>query len=167
MVEVALALGIFAFALLAILALLPLGIKSNFISAEESRAICILSAVEADLRNSDPAGARSQIFGFLLPYSTNAAGRIQFNNAVASPTAALGDGVTTGLDDGERPVPVAGRPRFQASVIYTSVPGGSLLPLQARLVVNWPAVADTALSAVTESATVSGCVETLVSFPAP
>ena len=169
MIEVAIALGVISFALLSVLALLPQGINSNRISAEETRAVCILSAIDADLRNTHPsaAGGRSKIFGLQLPYALDGAGRYVINPALTT-TTSLGDGTTTGLDESEVPVSLSPRPRYQASVIYTAIPApGSAVSLQARLVVNWPAVPGSSVAAVTDSAQTSGFVESLVSFPAP
>lgn len=52
-------------------------------------------------------------------------------------------------------------------MIFTRLPAqDSLLPIEARLVVNWPAVVATNAAALTGSA-VSGSVEGLVTFSAP
>lgn len=171
LVEVAIAIGIVAFVMLAVLALLPLGIKSNAISAEETRAVCILSAVEADLRNTHPLAAVngvSPLFGFTLPYALDANSNYIFNPVLVAPTSTLANGSTSKLDDSEVPVAIETQSRFQASVIYTSIPvPGSAESLRARLVVNWPGVPGTSVNDLTDSAKTSGFVETTVSFPAP
>lgn len=171
MVEVALALGVIAFALLSVVALLPIGVKSNQVSAEETRATGILTMLEADLRNSDPGApqGKSLMFNLLLPYSLDA--DPAFNS--------ISIGNTTCLRDDESPVAFSStdRPRYQASVIFTR---GSLVtgyaPLEARLIVNWPAVdlSDPALSsedkkiaALTDPSKTSGYVEAYVTFPSP
>ncbi len=172
MVEVALAVGVAAFALLAILALLPLGLKSNQVSVEETRAATILTALEADLRNTHPSlnSGKSAIFGLDLPYEADALGKYSFNSKVIPAT--LTDGVnTTGLNAAEDPVPSGGTERhhFQASVIYQPlVPATPFLSRQARLVVCWPSVVGTTdPSSLTDSGKVSGYLESVVSFPAP
>ncbi len=171
MAEVAIALGIIAFALLTLMALLPLGLQSNKISAEETRAVCILSALEADLRNSYPgvgvANPKSRIFGLTLPYRIDSSTNYLFY--VTAPTTTLTEGETTvGLADDDTATNFSERRNFQASVIYTSVPtNNSAAAMQARLVVNWPAVGAGALTNVTESPSLRGSVEAVVSFPAP
>jgi len=169
MIEVAIALGVISFALLSVVALLPQGINSNRVSGEETRAVCILSAMEADLRNTHPAASNgvSRLFGFQLPYGTNASGGYVINPSL-TPTTSLGAGFTTGLNDSELPVPLTPRPRYQASVLYTEIPpAGSTSSVKARLVVNWPPVSETTIAAVTDTAKTSGVVETIVSFPTP
>lgn len=68
LVEVVLALGIASFALVTIVALLPVGLKMASESENESRAVNILSAVAAD-RMATPFGLPSREFGF--PSLTN------------------------------------------------------------------------------------------------
>lgn len=171
MIEVVVALGIAAFALIAVLALLPTGLKSNQISAEETRAVNLLSLVESDLRNTHPlasANGRSALMGLTLPYAANSSGTLTFNPALTDPTTNLGAGSTTGVDEAEKSVPLSDRPPFQVSVVYlTAAPSpGSPGNLLARLVVNWPAVPGTQVSDLTGPRT-RGFVEAFVSFPAP
>jgi uncharacterized protein (TIGR02598 family) len=56
LVEVMIAIGVVAFALLSLLALLPLGLRIEKESAEESAAVNLLAAIRADLRNSAESG---------------------------------------------------------------------------------------------------------------
>lgn len=175
LVEVVLALGIMAFALTTVLALLPLGVRSNQISAEESRAICILSTLEADLRNTHPlaqtpgnggTAGRSALFGLLLPYKWDpVTGAYSYNNV----TEALAEGITTvGLDEGEQVVDLSRRPPFQVSVFYTGIPApGSLEAMQARLIVSWPGTAENPAGSLTDLSKVRGFVESYITFPAP
>lgn len=60
LVEVTLALGVAALSLLAIFALLPLGVRTNQIAAEQSVTIDLLSAVAADLRATPATAPRGQ-----------------------------------------------------------------------------------------------------------
>lgn len=173
LVEVAMALGIVSFALLSLVALLPVGIKTNQISSEETRAAFILSTLEADLRNTHPlANARgtSRLFGLILPYAMDATGtRVTLNTTVAPNT--LSSVYSTGLNEDHTTVSYAStlpRPRYQASVIYTTIPAiGSGAPLHARLIVNWPAVNTTDISKLTSLKSVQGYVEAYVTFPSP
>ena len=171
MVEIVLALGIVAFALLALMALLPVGIKSNQISTEETQAACILTTLEADLRNTHPAANNglSQLLGLTLPYQTNASNQISVNTALAlNKVSSL---YSVGVNDDGTPVAytsTAPRPRYQASVIYTQAPAAnSLTPVHARLIVNWPPCTGTTPAQLTSAASVSGFVEAYVTFPQP
>ena len=172
LVEMALALGIATFALVSLLALLPVGIKTNQVSTEETRAVFLLSALEADLRNTHPqatGNGTSQLFGLVLPYKMDALGaRTAANTAV--PMGLVSPACSVGLNDDEKPVPYSGspRPRYQATVLYTKVPAaGSSAPIQARLIVNWPAVPDANPAKLTSLKSVAGYVEAYVTFPAP
>jgi hypothetical protein len=162
-----------AFAVLTVLALLPLGVKSNQISAEESRAICIMTTLESDLRNTHPLAnaGKSALLGLTLPYEADAVtGTYTFNSLITSATTSLVEGETTvGLDEGERVKSFSGpRPQYQVSVIYTVLPAvNSMEVLQARLLINWPAQPGASIVDLTNLEKVRGFVETTVSFPAP
>lgn len=172
LVEVALALGLVSFALVTLLALLPVGLRTNRTSVEEIRATCLLSMLEADLRNSDPTtnGGKSLMLGLRLPYAVDVNGRRIFNPAV-TPVTALDASVTTGLDESERPVPpgTSPPPRFQASVVYTKIPpAGSRRPVEAVLIVHWPASTSTVIPGTSAWSNVAGgYVATVTAFPSP
>lgn len=178
MVEVALALGVIAFALLSVVALLPIGVKSNQISAEETRATGILTLLEADLRNTSPTAnqGKSLLFGLVLPYDYDPGSGERRLTAPSTNNLSIGN--STGLDEDETPVALSAkpRPRYQASVIYTKAPPSGFAPLEARLIVNWPAVdlsdpslssEDKKIAALTDPSKTSGYVEAYVTFPAP
>jgi len=164
LVEVSIALGIAVVAILSVVGLLSVGIMSNRISVEETRASTLLTLLESDLRNTLAGSGTSLLYGLPLPYATNAGGKVIFN-----PLLTNGSFFTIGLDDAERPVAIATspRPRYQASVIYIRIPDtNSQLPLQARLIVNWPST-NTTDATVLIGAAPSGHVEGQTTFPAP
>jgi len=174
LVEVVLAIGVMVFVIFTLLALLPLGLKSNQISAEETRAINILSVMEADLRNTHPLanGGRSALYVLPLPYAFSGGGEI-FNTGLQLGTVT---GNTVLLDGREQPASSpASRARFQATVIYCVRPSTNALgTMQARLIVNWPSVdlqsiasESQKIAALTDPGKVSGHVEAAVSFPHP
>ncbi len=168
LVEVALAIGVAAFVLVVILALLPIGMKSNRTSVEETRGTGILTALEADLRNTHPLlqSGRSLQFGLPLPYAVEPGGRIVWNPALTT-----GSIQSASLGDSELPVAVGEGARYQAHVIYTRTPSdmppSGLGAVEARLVVNWPPLTAPSSSDVTDLGKVAGFVETRVAFPAP
>lgn len=169
LIEVVMALGVVSYALLLILALVPHGVKTNQASALETRASCILSLLEADLRNSHPLvnGGKSKIFGLQLPYALNAAKRMVVNPALVENT--LTDANSVGVDESELPVAAGsgGRPPFQVAVVYTRLPGSTSSPVEARLMVRWPYVGTASLSGLTSTSVSGGYVESFVAFPAP
>lgn len=165
LVEVTIALGIAVVAVLSVVGLLSVGIRSNRISIEETRASALMTILEADLRNTIAGAGTSALYGLPLPYATDPDGRVTVN-----PALTVGALYSIGLDDAERPVPLAAtpRPRYQASVVYTRIPAaGSLLPLEARLIVNWPATNTASPNAVTDPNGLLGWVDGLVTFSTP
>lgn len=137
MVEIVLALGIAAFALLVIVGLLPVGLQMAGESEDESRAVNVLSSVTADRRMA-AFGEPSKKFAF--PSLTNASREGSF--------FVREDGALTG------DVSAA---RYRVSYIVTPPPSGSLTPYQVVLRVGWPA-------AQTNSAKF---FEAVASFPQP
>src|ERR1051325_497154 len=72
LVEVTLALGVAGFCLLAVFALLPIGIKTNQIAFSQTAAATILSDVVADLRAASAgtsASTTSQVYTIIIPAS--------------------------------------------------------------------------------------------------
>jgi type II secretory pathway pseudopilin PulG len=63
LVEVVLAIGIVGFALLAIVGVMPLGLKSVKEGSDEMAALAILGALETDLRISPGTNSASTLFG--------------------------------------------------------------------------------------------------------
>ncbi len=171
LVEVVLSLGVVSFALLTVVALLPIGLNLNHISDQETRAACILTTLESDLRNTYPSanGGKSYYFGLALPYGMGAGGRVTLNSALTAGT--LSSAYSVGLDADEQAHTLSTVPAlpFQASVIYLRVPGAGTptLQIEARLIVNWPCRNTTNPVDLTSKTKVAGFVESYVSFPAP
>lgn len=164
LVEVALALGIAAFAILSIAALVPEGLKTNQISVEETRATNLLTLLESDLLHSSTVAGKSQVFGLTAPYvpSGNLSMPLKFN------APSVNTLYTTGLKDDETVAAASQGLPFQASVIYTNVPGvGSTGPIEARLIVNWPCRSGSNADDLTDLGKVSGFVESTITFPSP
>ena len=167
--EVVIALGLFAFALLTMAALLPTGIHSNKVSVQETSAVGILTLLEADLRNTHPSlnSGKSGIFGLTLPYTLNG-GNYMENAALTANTLAPGYTTGVGADGSVSLVTAKPTPQYQATVIYTVVPpSASLAPVEAHLIVNWPCISTATVSDLTNPAKVTGFVDTYVAFPSP
>src|SRR5437870_12207432 len=72
LVEVTLALGVAGFCLLAVFALLPMGVQTNQASFSQTAATTILSDVSADLRvasQSNATSVTSPMYGIIVPAS--------------------------------------------------------------------------------------------------
>jgi hypothetical protein len=166
-VEVVLALSLFTFAIVVITALLPIGIASNKASSKETQGAALLTLLETDLRNTYPGAnsGKSQIFGLILPYKV-VSGKMVLNDSSAIQVNTLSAADSTGVNSNETPISytTVPPPPFQVSVIYTRLPAaGTESPLEARLIVNWPAVNAIAVSQLTAN----GFLESYVTFPPP
>jgi uncharacterized protein (TIGR02598 family) len=186
LVEVVLALAILAFSLVTIAALLPIGLKSNQTSVEESRAADLLALLDSDLRNtypvlsSDGKTCLSQVLGLSTPYTT-ASGRTVLNGNLTAATYTAFPTVgtyTVGVTDKESPVAIGSvqpAPPYEASVVYTgftttpsSTGTANYTGIQARLVISWPAINSTKASITPAQLTQGrGYLEAFVTFPAP
>jgi len=71
---VVLALGLFTFALVAILGLFPTGLRSYQISAQENRALALLEQIAADLRFKDASSGISPLYGIEVPFESATSG---------------------------------------------------------------------------------------------
>ena len=158
LVEVALALGVAAFCLVAIFGLVPVGINSNKASIEETAATNILTSVVSDLRatpNPLPKSStqKSSVFSIPIPFVGS--------TASATPTTLYvgEDGRCT--DDDNKPLDQNSLlARYQLNV-WMTVPAaaGTVMPrtaTMARLLMTWPAKASILNAA--------GSVETLTAL---
>jgi hypothetical protein len=118
------ALGIAAFALVPIVALLPVGLKSAGDSNDESRVVNLLNALVSD-RKATPLDQASIVFK--LPVLTP---------ALVSPVT--GD---FGISEDDKPVSAADMAKARYRVSYRVIPpaAGSFDPYLIRLRVSWPA----------------------------
>jgi type II secretory pathway pseudopilin PulG len=140
LVEVVLALGVAVFGILAIVALLPVGIRSTSDSLEESQAINVLSEVIAD-RQATPFSAPSTLYN--LPALTN---------TLVGPVSSF-----FGITDSDQLSTQLNEARYRVSYTITPPATGRLDSYQAYFKVSWPAA----------SANPSGFVEGVANFPQP
>jgi len=133
LVEVVLAMGIIAFALIILVALLPVGLKSNSDSVGESQAVNLLQALIAD-RQATAYSTNSALYN--LPAITNITSQLSGSLYV------MEDAVTTNAQ------PMAARYRvnytiYPATNIYSGATNdpvsGPPLPVSINFKVSWPA----------------------------
>lgn len=144
LVEISLALGVAAFCLVAIFALLPIGLKGNLESSEETAATGVLSLVVADLSASPmtvPPGAATNSPQFGIPIPAN-----PVSEATAAPARYFSE---SGYDGTSR---LAGS-QFRLDVTFLPTVGAKSATM-ARVKASWPAAAPNP----------SGKVETLVAL---
>ena len=135
LVEVALALGIAAFCLVAVLGLVPLGVDAGQVASDQTTASDILSHVIADLRATpatSPPGRAAATIEYALPIPANATvpvPTVLYFGSTARQFCAL---------------PLSGTSRFRLTVRFLPTTGGRAATL-ATLLVSWPAQVDPAV----------------------
>ena len=120
LVEVTLALGVAAFCLIAVFALLPVGVEANRSATSQAAAIGIIAAVIADLRVTPQTSATSSQFAITFGTVTT----LYFD----------GNGQTTSS--------ISSDSRYRLGITFPST--GALT--YANLKVTWPASVDPAVS---------------------
>ena len=138
LVEVVLALGVAAFCILTIVALLPAGMHSTHDSIAESEALNVLSGIIAD-RKASPLTSKSTIYQ--LP---------KLDSTLTSSTT-----MTFGILENNQPTPTMGGARYRVDCTFTPPLPGTANPYTGYFKVSWPAA----------SPTVTGSVELVVTFP--
>lgn len=128
LVEVALALGIAAFCLVAVLALVPIGVDTGKMSSDQTAANGILTHVLADLRATPANVSTSAVYGVAIPANT-ATAKVEryFGNTAQQFSAA----------------DLSGFSRYRLTVTFLPTAGGRAATL-ATLLVSWPAQVDPA-----------------------
>ncbi|HEX4630210.1 MAG TPA: hypothetical protein VH188_04530 [Chthoniobacterales bacterium] len=131
LVEVTLALGIAAVSLLAIFALLPVGVKTNQLAIEQSASTDVLSAVAADLRATPVTIPRG-----------GAATSPQFSIAIpANPVGAKTTTILYFTSEGQFTTTLAPASRYRVSVTFLPNGAGMRTATFAHLSASWPAAA--------------------------
>jgi uncharacterized protein (TIGR02598 family) len=147
LVEVVMAIGVIAIALIILFALVPVGLKSNVDSAGESQAVNVLQALISDRQASSFTNASSLYNLPAISYVTNSS---------AGTLYLMEDGVTTNAQ------PAAARYRIDYTVYpsdsifasATNYPVASLpMPVSIDFRVSWPAAATNRNSSVETVAT--------------
>ena len=135
LVEVALALGIAAFALIAISGLLPVGVNSSQVAAEQTATLGIVTGLEADLRVTARTATASPSLGIPIPTSPT----------VGYPTIDANSTATFCLDDSGGPFPAPTTPdvtsRYRATVNFAVPPAGQRTATLVKITISWPAQA--------------------------
>ncbi|XHR27405.1 MAG: hypothetical protein ACFUZC_15840 [Chthoniobacteraceae bacterium] len=124
LVEVVLAVGIVSFAILSMVALLPVGLENEQTSSDEMLALNGMRTLAADLANTGTSATESVRFHTPLP------------NAITSAT-----NVELYLDDSEKAVPPPGKALFHVNLSYFPATTSPKSPAAVLIQVKWPAYA--------------------------
>jgi uncharacterized protein (TIGR02598 family) len=131
LVEVTLALGVATFCMVAILGLLPVGLKSNQSAIEQTMAASIARSIATDLRLTPILSGSSPQFGFTFSGSSGAVQSLYFSED-GSPTGKVGDApLTSGTTS-----------RYRTSIWIVPPASATKAATSVRLMVTWPALAD-------------------------
>jgi|ERR1041385_2356716 type II secretory pathway pseudopilin PulG len=151
LVEVTLALGIAAFCLLTVFALVPIAVLANRSATSQTVAANVIAAVTADLRSTPRSNGTS--LQFAIPFGANATRYFDSQGQCSCDSAGL-----------QKPNPLAGdcslpwspalQPRYRLTLTWS----GSSSLRYADLKVTWPAAIDPATT------TPSGSTEMFAAF---
>ena len=145
LVEVTLALGVAAISLLAVFALLPVGLQTSYRATEQTAASDIMADIIADLRATAPTSPPG-----------DSAISAQFGINVPGNSGGAGSAATLYFDTQAELLPSATGARYRLMVAFPSNGGGSRTATFVHLKMTWPALADPARAA--------GSAETLVAL---
>jgi Tfp pilus assembly protein PilV len=148
LVEVAVAIAITSFCLIALLGLLPVGLKSSQASIEQTAANGIISELTADLRATPPTvppGAATASQQFLIPIPAN---------PVTAPTIATLKFTSDGLSSADPTV--TGPWSYLVTITFLTNGPNARTATFVELQVSWPAAATLANAA--------GSVQTFVAL---
>jgi len=126
LVEVALALGVAAFCLLAVFGLLPIGLKTQQTAIEQTAATRIVSAVASDLRNTARSATTSALFAITIPANTASSTSISYFDT-----------------EGRYSPAISPNSRYRLTVTFSPNNTGGRRATFVHLLVSWPAAATT------------------------
>jgi uncharacterized protein (TIGR02598 family) len=151
LVEVTLALGVAGFCLLAVFALLPMGVQTNQTAFSQTAATTILSDVSADVRvaaQANNGSVTSPMYGIVIPASgsTNTTAQTLYFDAQG--------GHSTAIQTASR---------YRLAVTFPAPSSNAPYATCAYIKISWPAAVD----AMSSPANAAGLVETVAAFGRP
>jgi type II secretory pathway pseudopilin PulG len=149
LVELTLAIGVAAFCLITVFALVPVAVQTNRNATSQTAANNIIASVIADMRGTPRGVTPSAQFAINLP--ANAA-------SPADPPPCSGTQTLYFNGEGQAATVIEANSRYRLIVTFVRNPTGATAPTYARLKVSWPAAVDPC------TITPSGSVETFAAF---
>jgi uncharacterized protein (TIGR02598 family) len=152
LVEVTLALGVAGFCLLAVFALLPMGVQTNQAAFSQTAATTILSDVAADVRVASAGtacntGCTSQLYTINIPATGS-------TNTTAQTLYFDGQG---GFNKALQPAS-----RYRLAITFPAPGTNAPYATCADIKISWPAAVD-----ATTSSNAAGSIETVAAFSRP
>src|SRR5438094_942708 len=156
LVELTLALGIAAFCLLTVIALVPIAVLANRNATSQTAATNIMAAVVADIRGTPNGAGRSAQFGINVPTDPTTGADSTCQRCASCWSSQT---QTIYLDTvGQLATATSGRYRMTFTHVKNSTARVTAGAVLADLTVTWPAAADPC------AITPSGSIETLTAF---
>jgi type II secretory pathway pseudopilin PulG len=149
LVELTLAIGIAAFCLITVFALVPIAVQTNRNATSQTAANSIIASVIADMR-ATPNGVTPSL-QFVVNLPANAA-------SPADPPPCSGTQTLYFNGQGQAATVLGANSRYRLIVTFVRNPAGATAPTYARLKLSWPAAVDPCTT------TPSGSVETFAAF---
>ena len=149
LVELTLALGIAAFCLITVFALVPVAVQTNRNATSQTAANNVIASVIADMRGTPRGVSPSAQFAINLP--ANAA-------SPADPPPCSGTHTLYFDGQGQATTVIGADSRYRLIITFVRNPTGATAPTYARLKVSWPAAVDPC------TITPSGSIETFAAF---
>jgi hypothetical protein len=126
------AVGIFSFCFLAVVGLVPVGVKANRDTIEETRAAGIARAIEVDFETVSAGAANTPRFGIPLPTVATASTAPNTTLFFAEDCSSTN---TAAIASGSQPA------HYRADVFFGGRSSVSV-PAPLRILVTWPALAN-------------------------
>jgi type II secretory pathway pseudopilin PulG len=163
LVEVTLALGVAAFALVAIFGLLPVGLNSNLASINQTTAASLATRISADLRKAQTVGTVLTSPFYQIPIPKAGAPNTMRTVFLRLDGSAAQSSTPTLID---KDADVTQSPRYRVTVYFYPPQNVSGVvqrtATMARILITWPAIVDK--TAATPPKNYSGSFETVVAL---
>lgn len=131
LVEVSLAIGVMAFCLLALFALLPVGMRTNHAATEQTGAALVATNVQSDLLGVEKGKWVSTRYHFVLPKP----GAVAAETPQVAYVGEHGDGKVANMATEEA--------RYRVSIGFFPPVAPDRFATRVRVLITWPAAADT------------------------
>jgi type II secretory pathway pseudopilin PulG len=159
LVEVTLALGVAAFALVAIFGLLPVGLNSNLASINQTAAASLATRISADLKKAQTVGTVLTSPFYQIPIPKTGAATIMRTVFLRLDGSVAQSSTPTVVD---KDADVTQNPRYRVTVNFYPPAIGARTATMARLLITWPAIVDK--TAATAPKNYSGSFETVIAL---
>jgi type II secretory pathway pseudopilin PulG len=158
LVELALALGVASFCLLAIVGLFPTSLSTNQRTIQQTADTTLARAIAADLsattKTTPPTDQTSPRYGITIPAPAGTASSVSHTIFLRE------DGTAAGAQDSD--ADPSQDPKYRATITFVAPPSPQRKATTAKILLTWPALADK--SAGTAPTKYAGSYETFTAL---